>query len=78
MNRQRITDPHHRLLGYVEESWPERKVVALDALRRRLGWFSPETNLTVAADGRVIGLGNKLLRLLPSESGLMRVEPETE
>jgi hypothetical protein len=57
MARQRITDPRHRLLGYVEESHAERKVVVLDALRRRLGWFSPETNLTVSADGQIIGSG---------------------
>jgi hypothetical protein len=78
MARQRITDPRHRLLGYVEESHAERKVVVLDALQRRLGWFSPETNLTVAADGRVVGFGNKLLRLLPAEGGIMRIEPESE
>lgn len=78
MSRQRITDPRYRLLGYVEESPAERKVVVLDALLRRLGWFSPETNLTVAADGRVIGFGNKLLRLLPSDDGVMRIEPESE
>ena len=78
MARQRITDPRHRVIGYVEESHAERKVVVLDALRTRLGWFSPEANLTVSADGRVIGVGNKLLRLLPAEGGLMRIEPEGE
>jgi hypothetical protein len=77
MARQRITDPRDRLLGYVEEAHGERKLVLLDAVQRRLGWFSPETNITVGVDGTVVGKGNRLLHLLPAD-GPVRIEPEQD
>jgi lipoate synthase len=68
MARQRITDARRRLLGYIEEANSERKLVLLDAARRRLGAFSPDT-------GIMVGLGNTLLdyfRTMQGRSELSR------
>ena len=76
MCRQRISDPHHLLLGYVEEVPDEGRVLLFDASRKRIGWYSIESDLTVSCDGRVVALGNKLLQLVPSDAQALFLEPE--
>ena len=75
MSGQRITDLRQRVVGYIEEASSRNRLELLDAGRQRLGWFSPESDLTISEDGRVIGQGNKLLRLLPVDCARVRIEP---
>ena len=59
-----IRDGKSQIIGYSETSSGNREILR-DKTGRILGRFETDTNVTRAADGKIIGRGsNQLLRLL--------------
>jgi hypothetical protein len=66
MSRETLKDNKYRTIGYIDTDSSGKKTIK-DAKYRTCGYYDPKTNTTKDAKYRVVGKGNLLTTLLPTD-----------